>query len=184
LPQHHVKCGNPDKVKTGNSIVTLTVTSAGRIGAAVASQIAIENLILRGWRLVMASHFRRFAIALTCLAWASVAGAQDNVPGKTDGSRPPGESQPQTGKQMPQLSPAQKQTIFALIRKSSMAVKPPRDILIAVGAQVPAPTELYSLPHAAADKVPDARPYAYTIVNDALVLVDPASRKIVAIERQ
>ena len=132
----------------------------------------------------MASHFRRFAIALTCLAWASVAGAQDNVPGKTDGSRPPGESQPQTGKQMPQLSPAQKQTIFALIRKSSMAVKPPRDILIAVGAQVPAPTELYSLPHAAADKVPDARPYAYTIVNDALVLVDPASRKIVAIERQ
>ena len=132
----------------------------------------------------MASHFRRFAIALTCLAWASVAGAQDNVPGKTDGSRPPGESQPQTGKQMPQLSPAQKQTIFALIRKSSMAVKPPRDILIAVGAQVPAPTELYSLPHAAADKVPGARPYEYTIVNDALVLVDPASRKIVAIERQ
>ena len=133
----------------------------------------------------MASHFRSFAIALTCLAWTSVAGAQNNVPVKTDGARPPGESQPQTGKQMPQLSPAQKQTIFALIRKASMAVKPPpRDILVAVGAQVPGPTELYSLPDAAADKVPDARPYEYTIVNDALVLVDPASRKIVAIERQ
>ena len=135
--------------------------------------------------MVTASHFRSFAIALTCLAWTSVAGAQDNVPGNTDGMRPSSESQPQTGKQLPQLSPAQKQTIFALIRKTSTAIKPPpRDILIAVGAQVPAPTELYSLPHAAADKVPGARPYEYTIVNDALVLVDPASRKIVAIERQ
>jgi hypothetical protein len=65
------------------------------------------------------------------------------------------------------------------------AVKPPpREIRVVIGAQVPAPTELSSLPHAAADKVPTARPYEYTIVNDTLVLVDPVSRKIVAIERQ
>ena len=84
-----------------------------------------------------------------------------------------------------QLSPTQKDTIFTLIRQTGVAVKPPpSDIRVVIGAQVPAPTELYSLPHAAADKVPTARPYEYTIVNDTLVLVDPVSRKIVAIELQ
>jgi hypothetical protein len=132
----------------------------------------------------MASHFRSFAIALTCLAWTSVAGAQDNA-GKTDGARPPSESQPQSGKQAPRLSPAEKQTIFTLIRRTGTAVNPPpRDINVAVGAQVPDATELFSLPQAAFDKVPSVKPYEFTIVNNAFVLVDPASRKIVAIGRQ
>src|SRR5687768_18459566 len=104
----------------------------------------------------MASHFRSFAIALACLAcfaWTTVAGAQGNVPGNTDGARPPSESQPQTRKQAPQLSPAEKQTIFTLIRRSGAAVNPPpRDINVAVGAQVPDGTGLLSLPQAAVDK--------------------------------
>ena len=138
----------------------------------------------------MRNHFRRFAIALTCLACTSVAGAQDKAPGNTDGARPASESQPeknesQPEKQLPQLSPAQKQTIFTLIRKGSTAIKPPpRDIRVAIGAQVPGPTELLAMPDAATNKIPDAKPYEYTVVNDALLLVDPASRKIVAIERQ
>jgi hypothetical protein len=133
----------------------------------------------------MANHFRKLAIALTCLACTSVAGAQDKVPGNTDGARPASESQPETRKQAPQLSPVEKQTIFTLIRRSGAAVNPPpRDINVVVGAQVPDPTQLFSLPQTAADKVPNAKPYEFTIVNDALVLVDPASRKIVAVGRQ
>jgi hypothetical protein len=132
----------------------------------------------------MASYFRG-AIALTFLAWTSVAGATDDVPGNLKMTSPSSKSQPQTGKQVLQLSAAQKETVFTLIRQTGVAVKPPpRDIRVVIGAQVPAPTELYSLPHAAADKVPTARPYEYTIVNDTMVLVDPVSRKIVAIERQ
>jgi hypothetical protein len=133
----------------------------------------------------MRNHFRKLAIAFTCLACTSVAGAQDKVPGNTDGARPPSESQPQSGKQAPQLTPAEKQTIFTLIRRTGTAVKPPpRDINVAVGAQVPDATALFSLPQAAFDKVPSVKPYEFTIVNNAFVLVDPVSRKIVAIGRQ
>ena len=75
--------------------------------------------------------------------------------------------------------------IFTLIRRTRANVKPPpSNILIAIGAQVPSSTELYSLPDAVAAKLPTAKPYVYTIVQDTLVLVDPASREIVATELQ
>jgi hypothetical protein len=91
----------------------------------------------------------------------------------------------QAQKQMVQLSPAQKEMIFALIRRTGVDVKPPpSDMLVAIGAQVPSSTELYSLPVAAVAEVPAARPYEYTIVFDTLVLVDPVSRQIVATEWQ
>ncbi len=75
--------------------------------------------------------------------------------------------------------------IFTLIRRNGVGIKPPpSNIYVAIGAQVPDSTELYSLPEAAAAKVPAARPYGYTVVVDTLVLVDPVSRQIVATERQ
>ena len=131
----------------------------------------------------MIGNFRSGAIALTFLASMGVAAAQDSAAGNAMSST--SKSQPEGQKQKPQLSPAQKQMIFTLIRRTSVRIKPPpSDILVAIGAQVPASTELYSLPEAAAAKVPAARPYDYTIVMDTLVLVDPVSRQIVATERQ
>ena len=131
----------------------------------------------------MISYFRSGVIALTFVASMGVAGAQDNAPASA--MSPTGKSQPQGQKQTLQLSPAQKEMIFTLIRRTGVHVKtPPGNILVAIGAQVPSSTELYSLPEAAAAKVPAARPYDYTIVDDTLVLVDPVSRQIVATERQ
>jgi hypothetical protein len=133
----------------------------------------------------MISYFRSGAIALTLLASMGVAGAQDNAPGNARAMSPASKSQPQGQKQTPQLSPAQKETIFTLIRRAGVPVKPPpSNILVAIGAQVPSSTELYSLPEAAVAEVPAARPYDYTIVYDTLVLVDPVSRQIVATEWQ
>jgi hypothetical protein len=131
----------------------------------------------------MIGNFRSGAIALTFLASMGVAAAQDNAPGNA--MSPTSKSEPDGQKQKPQLSAAQKQTIFTLIRRNGVGIKPPPgNIVVAIGAQVPASTELYSLPDAAADKVPAARSYSYTIVVDTLVLVDPVSRQIVATERQ
>ena len=133
----------------------------------------------------MITYFRSGAIALTILASMGVADAQDNAPSNASAMSPTGKSQPQGQKQTLQLSPAQKEMIFTLIRRTRVHVKmPPGNILVVIGAQVPPSTELYSLPEAAAAKVPAVRPYDYTIVDDTLVLVDPVSREIVATERQ
>jgi hypothetical protein len=133
----------------------------------------------------MTTHFRSGAIALAFLASTGIAGAQDGAPGNDSAMSPTPTSQPQTRRQIAQLSPAQKERIFTLIRRSGVDVKPPpSNMLVAIGAEVPSATELYSLPGAAVAEVPAARPYEYTIVFDTLVLVDPASRQIVATEWQ
>ena len=133
----------------------------------------------------MTSHFHGGAIALVFLASTGIAGAQDSAPGNDNAMSSSSTSQPQTRRQVTQLSPAQKERIFTLIRRSGVDVKPPpSNMLVAIGAEVPSATELYSLPGAAVAEVPAARPYEYTIVFDTLVLVDPVSRQIVATEWQ
>jgi hypothetical protein len=133
----------------------------------------------------MISYFRSGVIVLTFLASMGVAGAQDNAPGNASAMSPSSKSQPQGQKQTLQLSPAQKEMIFTLVRRTGVHVKPPPgNLFVAIGAQVPSSTELYPLPEAAVTEVPAARPYDYTIVDDTLVLVDPVSRQIVATERQ
>jgi hypothetical protein len=133
----------------------------------------------------MISYFRGGAIALTFLAAIGVADAQDRAPGNARSVNLTSKSQSHGQRQTLQLSPAQKEMIFTLIRRTRANVKPPpSNILVAIGAQVPSSTELYSLPDAAAAKLPTAKPYVYTIVQDTLVLVDPASREIVATELQ
>jgi len=133
----------------------------------------------------MISYFRGGVIALTFLATISVANAQDSGFGTASSVNLTSKSQSHGQRQTLQLSPAQKEMIFTLIRRTRANVKPPpSNIRIAIGAQVPSSTELYSLPDAAATKLPTAKPYVYTIVQDTLVLVDPASREIVATELQ
>jgi hypothetical protein len=129
------------------------------------------------------SYSRSGAIALVFLAGIGVANAHDHASGNA--MSPTSKSQHEDQKQALQLSPAEKQMTFTLIRRTRVHLKPPpNNILVAIGAQVPSSTELYSLPEVAVAKVPAARPYDYTIVEDTLVLVDPVSRQIVATERQ
>jgi hypothetical protein len=136
-------------------------------------------------RLDMKIYFRGGPIALAFLVSAGVARAENGAPGWDNSMSPTRTGQPQTRKQIRQLSPAQKEKIFTAIRKNRVHVQPPpSSILVVIGALVPSSTELYSLPEAAVAKVPAARSYEYTIVQDTLVLVDPVSRQVVATERQ
>jgi Protein of unknown function (DUF1236) len=123
------------------------------------------------------------AIALAFLLSLGVANAQEKSPDNV--ANPPSHNAADARKQPLRLSPNQKETIFTLIRRGSVQIKPPpSNIFVAIGVQVPSSTELYSIPQAAATKVPAAKGYSYTIVNDTLILVDPVSRQIVATARQ
>jgi Protein of unknown function (DUF1236) len=83
------------------------------------------------------------------------------------------------------LSPAQRETIFTAVRRSTVSITPPPgNLAISVGAAVPASVPLYGLPDAAVRDVPGVKSYKYTIINDTLILVDPASMLIVALIRQ
>src|SRR5262245_25215518 len=122
-------------------------------------------------RLFMVGKFRSGAITLTFLLSLGAASAQDKSPGSV--ANPPTHNVAETRKQPLRLSPNQRETIFTLIRRGSVQIKPPPgNIFVAIGARIPPSTELYSIPHAAVTKVPAARGYSYTIVNDTLILVD------------
>jgi Protein of unknown function (DUF1236) len=120
------------------------------------------------------------AIALVLVCSAGLAGAQVGTPAATTDGK--GDSAP---KEQLQLSPVQKAMIFTAIRRSTTSVTPPPgNFRVAVGAQVSSSIALYALPDAAVDKVPDAKSYKYTIINDTLILVDPTSMQVVDTIRQ
>ena len=52
-----------------------------------------------------------------------------------------------------------------------------------VGAQVPPSIELYALPIAALSQAPEARALKYTLVQNQVVLVDPANMRVVDVIR-
>lgn len=148
------------------------------------SEVARRTVIAtRMMRLPMISKFRSGAIVLAFVLGPGVADAQEKHPGNVASwqSHNPGEAR----RQPLRLSPNQKEAIFTLIRRGSVQIKPPPgNIFVAIGAQIPSSTELYAVPQAATKRVPAARGYAYTIVNDTLILIDPVSRQIVATVRQ
>ena len=122
------------------------------------------------------------AIAFAFLSGASLAIAQTKHPRN---NAPAADSKNGGQSQELKLSPDQKSLIFAAIRRDAISVAPPpRNLAVAIGAQFPSGAPLYALPDAAISSVPDAKPYKFTIVNDTLILVDPASMQVVATIRQ
>jgi hypothetical protein len=90
-----------------------------------------------------------------------------------------------TPDQRPTLDANQKAMLFTAIRRSGTKVTPPLgNFPLAVGADIPSGMDLYALPDAALKHVPVAKSYKFTIINDTLVLVDPASMQVVATIRQ
>jgi hypothetical protein len=49
-----------------------------------------------------------------------------------------------------------------------------------VGTRVPESVQLYPVPREVAVEVPVVRPYKYMVVNDRVVLIDPATSEVVA----
>jgi hypothetical protein len=76
------------------------------------------------------------------------------------------------------LSPEQRTTVYRTIRQREVA--PSAGVEVSVGSRVPGTVQLYDVPQSVAVEVPAVRSYKYMVVNNRVVLVDPATSTIVA----
>jgi hypothetical protein len=80
----------------------------------------------------------------------------------------------------PALTAAQKAAIFSSVTLDKSKARASEDFKLSVGEQVPPTVDLHPLPAGALAEAPTARPYRYTLVaNDQVVLVDPATMRVV-----
>jgi hypothetical protein len=69
--------------------------------------------------------------------------------------------------------------VYTTITRERVRTVPSASIDVNVGAVLPSEVEVYEVP--AAVEIAPVRRYRYTVVNDRVVLVDPASRKVVRV---
>ena len=120
------------------------------------------------------THFRHAAIAAALLASASTASAQTTVI-----TREPVESRTVVTTEPIQLTPVQRQTIYRTIVRERVSPARPT-VEYRIGTRVPESVQLYSVPQEIAVEVPTIRSYKYMVVNDRVVLIDPATSEVVA----
>ena len=134
----------------------------------------------------MKFHIRNGATVLALLAGVSIAMAQAPSQNAPAGSPPAPKAQPSSTNQSSalQLSASQKTAIFQSVTKEKVKTPPPANLQLSVGAQVPASVELYALPANIVSTVPATKQYKYTVAQNQVVLVDPASMKVVEIIKQ
>jgi len=124
----------------------------------------------------MKGHVRIATIAFVLFCAPDFAAAQTANPAGTN-------QQSQPLRQL-ELTPVQKEMIFTTIRRSSVRIaNPPSNLDVSIGAQVASSTELYSLPDQVVEDMPDLKSFRFTIVNTTLLLIDPASMRVVEIIR-
>jgi hypothetical protein len=120
------------------------------------------------------TYFRHAAIVVALLAGADAASAQTTMI-----TREPVESQTVVTTGPVQLTPVQRQTIYRTIVRERVAPAAPT-VEYRVGARVPPSAQLYSVPQEVAVEVPAIRAYKYMVVNNRVVLIDPATSEVVA----
>jgi hypothetical protein len=127
--------------------------------------------------LIMQAHVRAGLIAFVLLsATGGFAAAQTTSPVSKS-------EQSQDLKPL-NLTPTQKEAIFTAVRRSSLSItKPPSSLSVAIGAQVPASTQIDTLPDAVVADLPELRSFRFTIVNNTLLLIDPTLMRVVEIIR-
>ena len=120
------------------------------------------------------THFHHAAIVSALLASVGAVNAQTTVI-----TREPVESRTVVTTEPLQLTPVQRQTIYRTIVRERVPPARP-SVEYRVGARVPESVQLYSVPQAVAFEVPAIRAYKYMVVNDRVVLIDPATSEVVA----
>jgi hypothetical protein len=119
------------------------------------------------------TYFRHAAIVATLLASATAASAQTTVI-----TREPVESRTVVTTEPLQLSPVQRRTIYRTIVRERVSPARPT-VEYRVGTRVPESVQLYAVPQDVAVEVPAIRSYKYMVVNDRVVLIDPATSEVV-----
>ena len=120
------------------------------------------------------TYFRHAAIVAALIAGASAASAQTTVI-----TREPVETRTVVTTEPLQLTPVQRRTIYRTIVRERVAPARPT-VEYRVGTRVPESVRLYSVPQEVAVEVPAIRSYKYMVVNDRVVLIDPATSEVVA----
>jgi len=119
------------------------------------------------------TYFRHAAIVAAALAGATTASAQTTII-----TREPVESRTVVTTEPLELTPVQRRTIYRTIVRERVAPAEPT-IEYRVGARLPDSVRLYSVPQEVAVEVPAIRSYKYMVVNNRVVLVDPATSQVV-----
>jgi len=119
------------------------------------------------------THFRHAAIMATLLAGVSAASAQTTVI-----TREPVESRTVVTTEPLRLTPVQRQTVYRTIVRERVAPARPT-VEYRVGTRLPGSVQLYAVPQEVAVEVPAMRSYKYMVVNNRVVLVDPATSDVV-----
>jgi hypothetical protein len=81
------------------------------------------------------------------------------------------------------LTPAQRTTIYRTVTRERVQTVP-QGVDVRLGARVPQAVELREIPSAVVTEIPIVRRYRYMVVNNEVVLVDPATSEVVEIIRQ
>jgi len=119
------------------------------------------------------TYFRHAAIAAALLASVGAASAQTTVI-----TREPVESRTVVTTEPLQLTPVQRRTIYRTIVRERVSPARPT-VEYRVGTRVPESVQLYAVPQDVAVEVPAIRSYKYMVVNDRVVLIDPATSEVV-----
>ena len=89
-----------------------------------------------------------------------------------------------TSKDPLSLSSAQQKEIWQSINKQNMKDTTPAGFRPAVGGVVPSSIKLHAMPGDATRQVPAVKSYDFVMLQNDVLLIDPASKKIVDIIRQ
>jgi Protein of unknown function (DUF1236) len=119
----------------------------------------------------MKSHFG-WATAILILAGATAASAQTTIIER--------DSPAVITRERVELTPAQRTTIYRTVTREHVRVA----FAVRLGARVPQTVELQEIPSAVVTEVPSVRRYRYMVVNNEVVLVDPATSEVIEIIRQ
>jgi len=119
------------------------------------------------------TYFRHAAVVAAMVAGVTTADAQSTVI-----TREPVESRTVVTTEPLELTPVQRRTIYrTIVREHVVAADP--TVEYRVGVRVPDSVRLYSVPQEVAVEVPAIRSYKYMVVNNRVVLVDPATSQVV-----
>jgi Protein of unknown function (DUF1236) len=83
-----------------------------------------------------------------------------------------------------ELSPAQRTIIYRSATRAHVQTAPPAGLQVRLGARVPRSVDLYEMPTTIVEELPTIRRYRYMVVNDEVVLVDPATSEVVEVIRR
>ena len=123
------------------------------------------------------THFRQTAILATIAApliiGATTANAQTTVI-----TREPVQTQTIVTEQPLQLTPVQRRTIYRTIVQERVQPAQPT-VEYRVGMRVPQTARLYTVPETVAVEVPAIKTFKYMMVNNRVVLIDPATSEVV-----